>query len=108
MNNSLSKHKLDGKFTGGNGSTVKALNSTKSLTKTELSRFFRDTTNKIDADAKSRITEISRGNYKLKNPLGVQSTKTRDASVERDRSPDPEARKTAKLTRENSEEAIAE
>lgn len=71
MVGSLSKHKINTEFGKANGSIRgKELNSTKSLTKTELSRFFRDTTKKIDEDAKSRMTEISRGRYLLKNPLG--------------------------------------
>ena len=77
---SLSKHKINTEFGKINGSIHgKELNSTKSLTKTELSRFFRDTTKKIDEDAKSRMTEISRGRYLLKNPLG---TKDKDKSNE--------------------------
>ena len=81
LNNSLSKHKLATNFTGGKDPSVKPLNSQKSLTKTELSRFFRETTKKIDEDAKSRLSEISKGKYLLKNQIG----KTREGSEEREK-----------------------
>lgn len=101
LNGSLSKHKLGVNFgKGENGSSIRPLNSTKSLTKTELSRFFRDNAKKIDEDAKSRLTDISRGKYILKNPLSV---KTRDNSKERNENQSPRG-----LTRENSQEAIKE
>ncbi len=85
MNNSLSKAKLESKFGKDDASSrARSLNSKKSMTASDISKYFSQGKARVDEDARSRMSEISKGTFRSRFKRNMGSPGPNDEEATKD------------------------